>query len=113
AVNRSMGLPEKMVTHNVGIQRGLMQLIAEETNDDMLRVKLLQRLQGVYAALDSNTRKMVKEETFVNSGVEKVMSREFLSIIRHDPQHFYPKIKCPVLALNGTRDIQVLYDINL
>src|SRR5690606_22550346 len=85
----------------------------EETNDDMLRVKLLQRLQGVYAALDSNTRKMVKEETFVNSGVEKVMSREFLSIIRHDPQHFYPKIKCPVLALNGTRDIQVLYDINL
>ncbi|GEP96752.1 alpha/beta hydrolase family protein [Chitinophaga cymbidii] len=113
AVNRSMGLPEKMVTHNVGIQRSLMELIAEETNDDMLRVKLLQRLQGVYAALDSNTKKMVKAETFVNSGVQKVMSKEFLSIIRHDPQHFYPKIKCPVLALNGTRDIQVIYDINL
>lgn len=113
AVNRSMGLPDKLVEHNVDLQRGLMQLIAEETNDDMLRVKLLQRLKDVYAALDSNSKKMLKEETFVNGGMKQVMSREFLSIVRHDPRQFYPKIKCPVLAINGSRDIQVISGINL
>ena len=60
----------------------------------------------------ANSKKMLKEETFVEGGV-KQMSPEFVSIVQHDPQQFYPKIKCPVLALNGGRDIQVLPELNL
>lgn len=113
AVNRSMGLPDHLVKYNTDLQRGLMQLIAGEPDNEALRPKLREKLQSVYHALDSNTKKMLKEETFVEGGMKQAMSTEFLSIVRHDPQQFYPKIKCPVLALNGSRDIQVLPELNL
>lgn len=113
AVNRSMGLPDNIVKSNTDLQRGLMQLIAEEPDNETLRPRFREKLQNVYHALDSNTRKILKEETFVEGGLKQAMSTEFLSIIRHDPQQFYPKIKCPVLALNGSRDIQVLPELNL
>lgn len=113
ALNKSMGLQDSVAQKNGAAQRSIMQVIADETNADMLRVKLMQVLKAAYAAMDESVKKVVTEETFVSRGLGSVMSAEFLSIVRHDPQQFYPKIKIPVLALNGARDVQVVSEPNL
>ncbi|MCW3462683.1 alpha/beta hydrolase family protein [Chitinophaga nivalis] len=38
---------------------------------------------------------------------------EFKSILAYDPQPFLRNIQCPVLALNGSKDLQVVPDFNL
>ncbi|MFT4202470.1 MAG: alpha/beta hydrolase [Chitinophagaceae bacterium] len=38
---------------------------------------------------------------------------EFYSILRFDPAQYLPKVTCPLLALNGSKDVQVLPTENL
>lgn len=113
AINRSMNLPDSTVKKNTDLQRRLITMIAEETNPDMLRAKMTVEFKKMYAEMDANAKQMMTEEQMVNTGLKQVMSVELQSIIRHDPKLYYPKIKCPVLAINGSKDIQVLSGINL
>ena len=45
--------------------------------------------------------------------VEQLSSPEILGILRYDPKAHFKKIHCPVLALNGTKDLQVPCNENL
>jgi pimeloyl-ACP methyl ester carboxylesterase len=45
--------------------------------------------------------------------VKQMMAPEMKSILNFDPSGALTKIKCPVLALNGEKDLQVPPDINL
>ena len=64
AINRSMGLPENLVKHNTELQRGLMQLVAGEPDYGSLQMKLRERLQSVYHALDSKLEKNAERGNF-------------------------------------------------
>jgi pimeloyl-ACP methyl ester carboxylesterase len=45
--------------------------------------------------------------------VNQIGSSEFVSLIRSRPSEFLEKIKCPVLAINGSKDLQVTPKENL
>ncbi|MCD7962427.1 MAG: dienelactone hydrolase family protein [Rikenellaceae bacterium] len=40
-------------------------------------------------------------------------NKELLGLLMFRPEKYYPHIKCPVLALNGEKDVQVTYRENL
>ena len=41
------------------------------------------------------------------------LTPEIVSLLRFDPAAYYPRIECPVLALNGEKDVQVVASPNL
>ena len=45
--------------------------------------------------------------------IEQLSSPEIVSILKYDPKAYFKKIHCPVLALNGMKDLQVPYNENL
>lgn len=47
------------------------------------------------------------------TGVRQLSSPEIYSLMNCDPAAWLSKIECPVLALNGEKDLQVLADLNL
>ena len=55
-------------------------------------------------------RKMLEP---VKSGVGLMQTPWFRFFCRFDPATALKKVKCPVLALNGTKDLQVLADLNI
>ncbi|POY36090.1 alpha/beta hydrolase [Solitalea longa] len=54
-----------------------------------------------------------EEEAFVRSRIRIWLSPWFSAFVNFDPKTYLQKVKCPVLAMNGTKDIQVYYKDNL
>ncbi|HIK93170.1 MAG TPA: alpha/beta hydrolase [Planctomycetes bacterium] len=58
----------------------------------------------------------LEEETLkptVSAGIERVKSQWFRFFLTHEPGPVLEKVKCPVLALNGEKDVQVDPQLNL
>ncbi|MCO4291454.1 alpha/beta fold hydrolase [Solitalea sp. MAHUQ-68] len=53
------------------------------------------------------------EDAFVRSRIRVWLSPWFSAFVNFDPKPYLEKVKCPVLAMNGTKDIQVYYKENL
>lgn len=49
----------------------------------------------------------------VQNVYNQAVNMEVISIIQTDPSQYLNRVKCPVLALNGSKDVQVLPDENL
>ena len=49
----------------------------------------------------------------INSMAISVCSPWFATFVKYDPQVYLKKVRCPVLALNGEKDLQVPCSENL
>lgn len=52
-------------------------------------------------------------EDYVNAQVNVVLNPWMINFLRYEPRDYISSIKCPVLALNGAKDLQVLASENL
>jgi pimeloyl-ACP methyl ester carboxylesterase len=64
-------------------------------------------------ALPDSLKGNEKVRTAFQQTVKQMMAPEMKSILNSDPSGALTKIKCPVLALDGEKDLQVPADINL
>ncbi|UKJ06424.1 alpha/beta hydrolase family protein [Solitalea lacus] len=55
----------------------------------------------------------LNKDAFIASRINIWMAPWFVNFLKFDPTPYLIKIKCPVLALNGTKDLQVPYQSNL
>jgi len=78
--------------------------------DSLLRMQryLLSKAMGISDENIAKNEKMVEDIT-----AKQMATPEIKSIINCNPAAALTKIKCPVLALNGEKDLQVPADINL
>ncbi len=73
-----------------------------------------QKLAVVIDSLYSYQKPMIPDfEGFVQGQIAFLNSRWMRAILNYDPAQDWKKVKCPVLALNGEKDIQVNAEINL
>jgi hypothetical protein len=81
----------------------------EATQDDLIAAAM-RRLA------DSLPAEALKEEGLrqaVSAGISQMRSPWFREFLTHEPGPILEKVKCPVLALNGEKDVQVDPDLNL
>ena len=55
----------------------------------------------------------IKSEDIIRARVDQLLNPWMYFFMRYDPVLALKKVKCPVLALNGDKDLQVLPEINL
>ena len=68
----------------------------------------------MYADLTDEQKKMLDwSETKLNEEIKRVLSPWWRYLLAFDPKAFLTKVKCPVLAINGQKDLQVAPDENL
>ncbi len=85
--------------------------IAIGEKDDALAEK---RIRKMYAELTVEQKKMLDwSETKLNDEIKRVLSPWWRYLLAFDPKVFLIKVKCPVLAINGQKDLQVAPDENL
>ncbi|WP_162946396.1 alpha/beta hydrolase family protein [Chitinophaga barathri] len=112
AIYRNMGMKDSMVRIKVAEQRAMVTAIAEEPDTAKLKARIAENAQIQYAA-NPSLKPSVTEDNYTKMLVNAYMVPEYLSIIRFDPAKYYPSVKCPVLAMNGAKDIQVISSVNL
>ena len=91
-----------------------LHLIKTERDTANLRLALTEMFVQYFEQMPEEERqKFGSPDYFVKSQVNPLSSPWFRFFIRHDPKTVLEKVKCPVLALNGEKDLQVEPKANL
>ncbi len=113
-IGKASGISDADVERNELINRKAFDIVKASSSHEQLITDLTRYIEQELKAnpLDENPGGMSDEE-FVNFQVSQVISPWMLYFIRHNPALTLAKVKCPVLALNGEKDLQVPSKINL
>ncbi len=105
-IKRQIGMPEIEVQKENEMFKGVYDLIiASAINDESLKSTISSYLKTQYndPSKDPN----------VQSLTAQITNTWWYNFIKLDPLPFLKKVKCPVLALNGSKDLQVPAEVNL
>jgi uncharacterized protein len=112
-IGRLSGLSEEKIKEAYEINKALYAVVKSEKDDLKAEAKVL-----------DTYRKILTDQKLPDDQVEAAVSKLqgsfgarvypwFRYFITADPAEFWKKVKCPVLALNGEKDVQVAADVNL
>jgi hypothetical protein len=105
---KAAGMDENSISQIRKIQEAIFDILKNEKDS----AKQLDRLQrtfsgGVYPMMDDEQKKII------DARVNAINNTWFKFFLTYDPYPVLTKIKCPVLAINGDKDVQVPADQNL
>ena len=113
-IPRSMGASEDFIQKNIAENKTYINLVSNSNNNDTLKNKITQLFGTSYDETPSILipENMTKKE-YIAIGLNLAESLAFKDLLKLDPTIILQKISCPVLALNGEKDIQVSAQENL
>ncbi|MBK7133106.1 MAG: alpha/beta hydrolase [Bacteroidales bacterium] len=112
-ISRASGLNEKEIEENTSVNKKLFSVLKKESDNNKASEKILEEYKQIL-----NKKKASPEETEKSlKQIQSSMNPAGLTWLRYfmftDPAKFWKKVNCPVLALNGSTDLQVAADVNL
>ncbi|WP_378173431.1 alpha/beta hydrolase family protein [Aquimarina sp. SS2-1] len=106
AIEKAMGLNEIQIAQGQEFVKGAYEIIK---NTQLSNIALKDSIHTFY----KNTYGKLLPENQRNLLVNQITGNEVVSLIKSKPSEYLEKISIPVLALNGEKDLQVLYKENL
>ncbi|MFP5079063.1 alpha/beta hydrolase family protein [Pedobacter sp. JCM 36344] len=112
---RLLGAVDSVVEVNAASNGKLYQLIKSYSNlgVDELKPKLDSALTADLSSRGADVISKAEIDKQVAANISQLSGPWFRYFISFDPTPYLSKLKCPVLALNGTLDMQVSYKENL
>jgi uncharacterized protein len=107
-IGKASGVSDAELQKNKRINQGAFDLVMKSTNSETIKAELKEYIKESQIA-DSTSKipaGMTKDQ-YVDLQVKQVTSPWMLYFIKHDPSITLQKVKCPVLAINGSKDQQV------
>ena len=107
-INKAAGMTDDQAQQNQKMQEAIFNIILTET-DSLMKTDRLQKTftNGMYFMMNDEQKKAIDNQI---KSVDNVWFKFFL---QYDPYHALVKLKCPVLAINGEKDLQVPPESNL
>ncbi|MFN0278379.1 MAG: alpha/beta hydrolase family protein [Pyrinomonadaceae bacterium] len=113
-IGRSSGLNEASVRINQTISAGAYEIVKRSTTTDALKTELTNYLNQAFSGQEGAEKPPASElAKVVTTQVNQLASPWLLYFIKLDPSVALGKVKCPVLALGGSNDLQVPAKANL
>lgn len=113
-IGRANGISEKELQKNKKENKAAFDLIQKFENNDSLKLELgsfiKQHLDDDILAQIQNGMSL---DDFIKDQVDVLTAPWMYNFLKYDPSIILEKVKCPVLALNGSKDLQVPSKINL
>ncbi|MDD4921717.1 MAG: alpha/beta fold hydrolase [Bacteroidales bacterium] len=107
-IGRANGQTAEQLAKVHSDNQGAFDLILNSTNQETLKKALnayiLKRLKDVPA---DQKPAGVSDEAIAKQQMDQITSPWFQYFLKYDPSLVLSKVKCPVLALNGAKDLQV------
>lgn len=99
---KAAGMPDYAIQQNKMVQKLMFDVLKNESDPNKAAEQLRAKLtQGMYDGMTDDNKKLVDAKI---AGVNSPWFRYFLT---YDPKPTLARVKCPVLALNGDKDVQV------
>jgi len=106
AVLHAMGETDSVVAWNGRLQRRLFAVVKAATDSSGLRQRLLETIDRSVEELPRDQRAVVNRSNMTEQA-EMMSSPWFRWFVSYDPAPALARLACPVLALNGSLDMQV------
>lgn len=105
-ISRAHGMDEERIQSASRINQHIFELFEQYGDDESFETRLSAYLKEVLSA-DSLIAEEVDEAEFIARQVAQFRSPWMRFFLTYDPVDALKQVKCPVLALNGGKDIQV------
>jgi uncharacterized protein len=112
-IERTAGKSENDIQQELLVNKGAFDIVNKQTDTEMLRKELMTYFKENLKINPTERTKQVSDDEFVKLQVNTLTNPWMQFFLRHNPSSILSNVKCPVLALNGTKDLQVPYKINL
>jgi pimeloyl-ACP methyl ester carboxylesterase len=107
-IAKAAGATDEAVTASVELQRKLFAILKAEPDDLVAAEKLAAVIVEAITQLTDEERAAVGDASKVSlAQVSQMLNPWFRHFLSYDPQPVLEKVKCPVLAINGEKDLQV------
>lgn len=113
-IGKVNGMPEEELTKLGNINRQTYDIIKKETDLTVMRNKLQESFNSeMKPLLISKGIPQADVTQYLDAQANELASPWYSNFIKHNPATDLEKVKCPMLALNGSKDLQVASMANL
>lgn len=113
-LGKANGMPEEELKKLGTINRQTYDVIKQETDPEVMKKKLTvvfnQQLKPLFVSKGIPESEVSQ---YIDVQLKEITSPWYVSFIKFNPGPVLEKTKCPILALNGERDLQVAPKANL
>ena len=107
-IAEAMGMPEQQIAAQLFVTKGIINVLKTEKIPEQRTTNLRNMVTGgMYAQMDPERQEMIDAQMM------QYDNNWFSFLVSHDPRPVLKKVNCPVLALNGEKDLQVPAASNL
>ena len=107
-IQTAEGTSEEEISKSMKIQREVFQMIKEYDDNEILKNKLEEKFWNEYPSMSEDEKKQLGDpKVYLNMQIKTLTSPWFKYFLKYDPIPALEKVKCPVLAINGEKDLQV------
>lgn len=113
-IGRASGMPEDKLKQTSEINRGAYNIIVQSSDSAIISTKLTEYLhQKMKENPDLVIANGMSTEEIIKIQIAQLTSPWMLNFISYNPALILEKVKCPVLGINGSKDLQVPANVNL
>lgn len=107
-ISKAAGMSEEKIDRNRYYNERLYSLIKEEENKGLLIEKATSIFDEYFAELTQEEKNQIgNRDEYVDIQLQNMLSPWFKFFLTYDPRPTLSKVSCPVLAINGSKDLQV------
>ena len=107
-IGKSLGISDADLLKNEITNKKAFEIVNKSTNSEQLKSDLSNYIkQTLKDNPNAGKPEGMSEEDFVQLQINQITSPWIQYFIKYDPAPTLEKVKCPVLAINGEKDLQV------
>lgn len=107
-ISRAEGINNETIARNEALNRKIFTIVKEEQNNTIAQEEIRSILKGEMANLSEEERKASGySDIYIEGQVQQITSPWMRFFLTYDPAPALMNVKCPVLAINGEKDLQV------
>ena len=107
-ISRAMGVSEEDIAKNRQFNEKIFSVIKEEKDKKNAEERLRQMFMEDWEKMSDEKKEQIGDpEVFLEAQLKSLLSSWLKFFLTYDPKPTLNKVKCPVLAINGEKDLQV------
>ncbi|WP_457654050.1 alpha/beta hydrolase family protein [Rhodocaloribacter sp.] len=113
-IARADGTDEDVIAWNSRVQKLIFDIVKTTPDDEEAAARIRKAWEAELGRLsDAEKQKYKVDEVDIEAQIRQVLSPWFRFFLTYDPAPALRKVRCPVLAINGEKDLQVPSKENL
>ena len=113
-IMRASGSDDATISRDLEIYRQIYSILVSDTDEETIKSDLSATLDESYKYLTEEEKAEVgTKDQMIEMQLKVLLSPWFRYFVKYDPYPTLKEVKCPVLAINGEKDLQVPLKENL